>query len=196
VLRFSLTELATGLMRLQEVYVELERLSVETPLKLEPVDPCEVLHRAETLVADSLRASRARVQNAIEEPPPRVLADAGRLTEILVNLLRNGRNAIRRRREADPEGRFDGVVVVESFARDPFVCLLITNNGQPVPNAVVERIFVPSFAARVPDRAGFGLPETAALLREMGGAIRCESLGEFGTRFEITLRRADPLLLP
>jgi hypothetical protein len=36
-----------------------------------------------------------------------------------------------------------------------------------------------------------GLPETASLMREMGGAVRCQPLGEVGTRFILTFRRAD-----
>ena len=60
----------------------------------------------------------------------------------------------------------------------------------PVPAADHERIFLPSFQARDPERTGLGLPETAALIKQMGGAIRCEPLGEQGTRFILTLPKA------
>ena len=74
--------------------------------------------------------------------------------------------------------------------KDPYVALVFTNNGLPVPAADQDKIFLPSFQARDPEKSGLGLPETAALLKQMGGAIRCESLGDKGTRFILTLPKA------
>ena len=129
----------------------------------------------------------------MDEPAPRVLADGPRMAEIFVNLLRNARNAISRRFDgADPEASAGTkrLIVVEAFVKDPYVALVFTNNGLPVPPADQERIFLPSFQARDAEKSGLGLPETAALLKQMGGAIRCESLGDKGTRFILTLPKA------
>jgi len=75
--------------------------------------------------------------------------------------------------------------------KDPYVALVVTNNGLPVPAADQDKIFLPSFHGRDPEKSGLGLPETAALLKQMGGAIRCESLGDKGTRFILTLPKAS-----
>jgi PAS domain S-box-containing protein len=196
-LRDSISDAMTGILRLQEVVSELERFAAETPLKLEPVDPSVLLGRAETLLQRSLKANRVKVRNDIDEPAPRVYADASRLTEIFVNLLRNGRNAITRKFESDGAGDTSGnpaakrLIVVESYVKDPYVSILVTNNGVAVPADEAEKIFVPTLGAKDPKKMGLGLPQTAALMREMGGAVRCQPLGEVGTRFILTFRKAD-----
>jgi signal transduction histidine kinase len=192
-IRVRITDALAGLLRLSEVVTELERFAATAPLKLESVDPSEVLERAQKLLGRQLKGARVRVRNDMDEPAPRVLADGPRMAEIFVNLLRNARNAITRRFDGtDPEGSSGTkrLIVVEAFVKDPYVALVITNNGLPVPGADQEKIFLPSFQARDAEKSGLGLPETAALLKQMGGAIRCESLGDKGTRFVLTLPKA------
>ena len=191
-IRVKIADALSGLLRLSEVVTELERFAATAPLKLEAVDPSEVLERAQKLLGRMLKTARVRVRNDMDEPAPRVLADAPRMAEIFVNLLRNARNAISRRFEADPDASSGTrrLIVVEAFVKDPYVALVVTNNGVPVPASDQDRIFLPSFHARDPEKSGVGLPESAALLKQMGGAIRCESLGDKGTRFILTLPKA------
>ena len=192
-IRVKIAEALSGLLRLSEVVTELERFAATTPLKLEPVDPSEVLERAQKLLARMLKGARVRVRNDMDEPAPRILADAPRMVEIFVNLLRNAKNAISRRfdgADLDASAGTKRLIVVEAFVKDPYVALVVTNNGLPVPPADQDRILLPSFQARDAEKSGLGLPETAALLKQMGGAIRCESLGDRGTRFILTLPKA------
>lgn len=193
-IRLKIADALAGLLRLSEVVTELERFATTAPLKLEPVDPSEVLERAQKLLARQLKGARVRVRNDMDEPAPRILADAPRMAEIFVNLLRNARNAIARRFDGtDPEATAGTkrLIVVEAFVKDPYVALVFTNNGVPVPAADHERIFLPSFQARDVEKSGLGLPETATLLKQMGGAIRCESIADKGTRFILTLPKAS-----
>lgn len=192
-LRATIADATAGLLRLQEAFAELDRFAFDLPMKIEPVDPSAVFARAEALLARSLRARRVKVRNEMDEPAPRVMADTSRLTEIFVNLLRNARNAILKRFESADEtspGTVRRLVVVESFVKGSYVCITLTNNGVPIPAAEVERIFVPSMAAK-DRRGGVGLPETAALMKEMGGAIQCQAVEDQGTRFLLTFRKAD-----
>jgi len=191
-IRGKINDSLSGLLRLSEVVTELERFAATSPLKLEPVDPSEILERGQKLLGRQLKTARVRVRNDMDEPAPRVLADAPRMAEIFVNLLRNARNAISRRFDGDPDASAGTkrLIVVEAFVKDPYVALVLTNNGLPVPAADQDRIFLPSFQSRDSEKSGLGLPETAALLKQMGGAIRCESLGDKGTRFILTLPKA------
>lgn len=193
-LRATIADATTGLLRLQEAFAELDRFAFDLPLRLEPVDPAAVFARAEALLARSLKARRVKVRNEMDEPAPRVLADASRLAEIFVNLLRNARNAIAKRFESADEtapGSVRRLVVVESFVKGPYVTIVLTNNGVPIAAAEQERIFLPSVAARDKRGGGVGLPETAALMNEMGGAIHCQSVEDQGTRFLLTFKKAE-----
>ncbi|HEX7581258.1 MAG TPA: PAS domain-containing protein [Thermoanaerobaculia bacterium] len=193
-LRARIADASSGLLRLDQAVAELERFAYVPQLKVEPVDPSLLLARAETLLARSLRANRIRVRNDIDDPPPRILADAARLTEIFVNLIRNARNSIQRRygeEGADLTGAGRRLIVVESFVKPPWVILSFTNNGAPIPPSEVERVFLPSVGRGEARRPWIGLPETAALVKMMGGAVRCQALEDEGTRFVLTFRKAD-----
>lgn len=193
-LRARIADASSGLLRLDHVVAELDRFASIPPLKVESVDPSLLLARAETLLARSLRANRIRVRNDMDDPPPRILADAARLTEIFVNLIRNARNAIQRRYAedgADMTGAGRRLIVVESFVKPPWVILSVTNNGVPIPFSDVERVFVPSVGRSDTRRPWIGLPETAALVKMMGGAVRCQALDDEGTRFVLTFRKAE-----
>jgi len=193
-LRARIADASSGLLRLDQAVAELERFAYVPQLKVEPVDPSLLLARAETLLARSLRANRIRVRNDIDDPPPRILADAARLTEIFVNLIRNARNSIQRRygeEGADLTGAGRRLIVIESFVKPPWVILSFTNNGAPIPPSEVERVFLPSVGRGEARRPWIGLPETAALVKMMGGAVRCQALEDEGTRFVLTFRKAD-----
>ena len=193
-LRARIADASTGLLRLDQAVAELERFAAVPPLKVEALDPALLLGRAETLLSRSFRANRIRVRNDMDDPSPRILADSARLTEIFVNLLRNARNAIQKRygdEGADMTGAGRRLVVVESFVKPPWVILSVTNNGVPIPASEVERIFLPSVGRADPRRPWVGLPETAALVKMMGGAVRCQALEDEGTRFVLTFRKAD-----
>jgi signal transduction histidine kinase len=71
------------------------------------------------------------------------------------------------------------------------VILSFTNNGAPIPPSEVERVFLPSVGRGEARRPWIGLPETAALVKMMGGAVRCQALEDEGTRFVLTFRKAD-----
>ncbi len=193
-LRSRIADASSGLLRLDQAVAELERFAYVSPLKVEPTDPSLLLARAETLLARSHRANRIRVHNDMDDPPPRILADSARLTEIFVNLIRNARNAIQRRygeEGAENTGAGRRLIVVESFVKPPWVILSVTNNGVPIPQSEVERVFVPSVGRGEARRPWIGLPETAALVKMMGGAVRCQALDDEGTRFVLTFRQAD-----
>lgn len=192
-LRATIAEATAGLLRLEEGFAELDRFAFDLPLKIEPIDPAVVFGRAESLLSRSLKARRVKVRNEMDEPAPRILADASRLAEIFVNLLRNARNAIVRRFESADEtapGTVRRLVVVESLVKGPYVCIALTNNGVAIPAAEQERIFLPNVAGR-DRRSGVGLPETAAMMKEMGGAIQCQAVEDQGTRFLLTFRRVE-----
>ncbi len=190
-LRTRMTETASALLRLQQMYAELEHLAAETAVRLEPVDPTAAWRRAEAILSRSMRANRIRVRNEMPDPAPRVLADSGRLTEVFLNLLLNSRDAIRRRRAGSVQESTVSsrrLIMIEMAANPPYLLLLISNNGKAFSREDVDHIFSP------PDVGGVlgnrGLPEAAALLTVMGAAIEYQALGEVGVRFVLTFRGA------
>jgi len=116
----------------------------------------------------------------------RVLADPEQLNRILVNLLRNAREAIVSRPGGDGHGR-----VEITFERREADCLIrIADTGPGVPERVRERLFQPFSGTTRQGGAGLGLAISRELAQGHGGDLVLASTGADGTVFELTLPNA------
>jgi signal transduction histidine kinase len=149
----------------------------------------EAVHVAEVMsdVADMLRhlGAASGVDVHLDQPQqlPAVRADAGRLREILVNLVSN---AIK----YTPAG---GRVDVSARAWDGSIDIVVADTGVGIPLAVGDRVFEPFFRVpgSMPQRgqpsSGLGLAITRRLVEALGGTITWQPNGDRGTVFTVTL---------
>jgi len=114
----------------------------------------------------------------------RVLADPEQLNRILVNLLRNAREAIVAKSAG--HGRVD--ITFERREADSLV--RIADNGPGVPERVRERLFQPFSGTTRQGGAGLGLAISRELAQGHGGDLVLASTGPEGTVFELTLPNA------
>jgi signal transduction histidine kinase len=104
-----------------------------------------------------------------------VFADADRLTQVLVNLVRNAVDAF------DPRG---GAGVIEVDAREittegrAWVSLTIRDDGPGIDPAVLGRLFEPFASTRMDSTGtGLGLAVAEGIVREHGGVIVARNRG-------------------
>ena len=118
------------------------------------------------------------------DPRAKVSADADQLHRILVNLMRNGREAI----QSDPgaAGRA-GVIAVGLDQRDEASFIRVADNGPGVPERVRARLFQPFSGSGRPDGAGLGLAIARELAQAHGGDVVLAETGPTGTTFEVRL---------
>ena len=100
---------------------------------------------------------------ALVGPGLTVLADPEQLHRVLVNLLRNGREAIQ-----TAQGGRPGLIQVAAERREGVVALRISDNGPGLPPKALERLFNPSPARRGPAAPDWVWPSRASWLRPMG----------------------------
>jgi len=113
----------------------------------------------------------------------RVLADPEQLNRILVNLLRNAREAI----VGKPGGGGQGRIEITFERRDADSLVRIADNGPGVPERVRERLFQPFSGTTRQGGAGLGLAISRELAQGHGGDLVLASTGAEGTVFELTL---------
>lgn len=106
----------------------------------------------------------------------RVVADAGQLRQVLVNLLTNAR-------EAQPQG---GWVELTVAAKGGLARVSVRDGGPGVPAAAREGLFKP-FATTKPMGTGLGLSIAQALVERMGGRIDVDSVEGEGSCFTVWL---------
>lgn len=177
-------------VRLQRLIDDLFVLSrTETgnlPLEIHPTDVTALLSRCAGAVSGGAwRGGRVEVIHTVEEDPPPVLADEGRLEQVVRNLLQN---AVRH----TPPG---GIVGLSAAADPGAVTIEVKDTGGGIAPGELERIFerfYRSDGARELDHAGAGLGLTLVreLTEAMNGSVSAESEPGSGSRFTLRLPRA------
>ena len=121
----------------------------------------------------------------ISTVPPAVVvaADPEQLHRILVNLLRNAREAI----EGAAERRTPGEVRVSASEAEGQCLILFADNGPGVPARAQSALFIPFVGSTKREGTGLGLAIARELAQNHGGDIRLVSTGADGSVFEVRL---------
>jgi signal transduction histidine kinase len=112
-----------------------------------------------------------------------VNADAEQLHRILVNLMRNGREAI----QSDPGAGRKGAIAVAAERRDDSVVIRVSDNGPGVPERVQAKLFQPFAGSGRAEGAGLGLAIARELAQAHGGDVVLAETGPMGSAFEVRL---------
>ncbi len=116
------------------------------------------------------------------EPLPAVVARAGELKEVLLNLLENAREAV------GPSGTIG--IAARRSADDGRIVLSVVDDGSGIPKEQLPWIFEPHFSTRS-SGTGLGLAIVRRIVESWGAEIRVESEPSVGTRFDILLAVAE-----
>jgi len=149
------------------------------------------VHEALSLVRASLPATIEIIQELSPEAPA-VLADAGQVHQIVMNLCTNAAHAM-----GDKPGclavRLGARLLDEAACRDRpplqpglHAVLSVTDTGHGMEPAVMARIFEPFFTTKGPgEGTGLGLPMVHGIMRDHDGGIFVSSRPGVGTTFEL-----------
>jgi signal transduction histidine kinase len=121
-----------------------------------------------------------------------VRADADQLARILVNLLRNAREAI----ESVPERRGEGEVRVSLTEHEGVSVIHLADNGPGIPAKAQVSLFQPFATANKRGGTGLGLAIARELAQGHGGDVSLVNTGPDGSTFEVRLPGAPALALP
>ena len=137
---------------------------------VEELDVQAVVDDAIKINSTALTRHRITVVQAFEEVP-RVLVDKHLVLQILVNLLRNAKQAI------ESSGRDERRVVVKIQGNgEEFVKIAVQDSGGGIAPENLTRIFSHGFTTKK-DGHGFGLHSSALAATGMGGALSAYSEG-------------------
>jgi signal transduction histidine kinase/ActR/RegA family two-component response regulator len=148
--------------------------------------PIDLSRSLAALKALLLRAVGDRVQLHVEaEPGCAIVADPGRIEQVLLNLAVNARDAM-------PDG---GRLWIRCSASEGQVQLEVEDEGTGMDEQVQARAFEPFFTTKGRDHGtGLGLSTVHGIVTDSGGSIDLQSRVGQGTRF--TVRWARVGLVP
>ena len=147
-----------------------------------------VLTKALTLAAEDAGLETDGVRLVKQLPARFALeADPDQLYRILVNLMRNARQAIEADPGRPPERRGKGAITISAFGEDGFCVVRIADDGPGIPPRLAERLFEPFVSSKTSDGTGLGLTISRELAALHGGDLRLIAADAPGAVFELRL---------
>jgi signal transduction histidine kinase len=150
-------------------------------------DLCEVVDRARKLVALTQTFKGVAVECAGLDAPILVVGDAGRLEQVVFNLLLNAATAMGSRGTISIQARR----ARDSETGGAHVELVVEDDGPGIAPEHLSRIFDPFFTTSdgftTSGGTGLGLAVSYGIVRAHGGSLRAENREPHGARFTIRL---------
>ncbi len=168
--------------RMGNIIGELKAFARKEPGRLDTVPLQQVMASSLMLIEPLRKATGTRIE--VQTTTLCVRADTIRLEQVMVNLLRNGIDAMEHQAERLIEVQFSGT--------ESLVTITIRDHGPGLSETVLTRLFEPFFTTKPSGKGlGLGLSLSHAIMLEMGGTIRAENAHP-GARFELQLPRTNP----
>jgi signal transduction histidine kinase len=150
---------------------------------VESVQLADLVEDAIRIVEPGMTRHHVRVERDFESLPP-VAVEKHNIMQILLNLLRNAKQAVSGEGIVVPVARVR--IRLRRFKED-WVSLAVEDNGVGLPPENLTRIFGHGFTTKA-DGHGFGLHSCALAAKQMGGSLRAESDGpDRGATFTLEL---------
>jgi two-component system cell cycle sensor histidine kinase/response regulator CckA len=195
----SLSAIEEGALRASGITQQILKFSrLEQNEPSARVDIGETVSRACLLVKGTI-PSEIRLDFS---PPARavsVLASEAYLSQVIINLIVNARDAIKGGGTIDVsiERSCSSEEVSRLFGTEPaspaYGALVVRDSGEGMDDEVKARLFEPYFTTKKQGGTGLGLTTVFAIVKSLGGAIEVSSQKGVGTEFRVVLPVVDEL---
>ncbi len=189
ILEAGAREAMDGARRVAKIASDLKVFARADSDERAPVSVNALIDKAIDIAANELRF-RATIRHHYGDVP-RVMANAGRLSQVFLNLLVNAAHSID---EGSPR---DNTVEVTTKRRGGEVWIEVADTGRGIPREHLGRLFDPFFTTKAAGvGSGLGLSICANIVRAHGGRIEVASELGRGSRFTVCLPESDMMDAP
>ncbi|MEZ4446163.1 MAG: hybrid sensor histidine kinase/response regulator [Polyangiaceae bacterium] len=182
---FETAEVAVGIVRQMAGLVAGRSGSEEQAV----ADPVVITRHVMSLCRRELPKG-ARVAYVGPQPLPHVRITPTDLTRVLLNLLMNAAQALRRTDRVAP-----GTIEVDAVMTATSVSIVVSDDGPGMSPDVLDKATKEFFTTRV-DGSGLGLTQCRRLTERAGGTLKLESRQGQGVRVTVMLPRLDVVKEP
>jgi signal transduction histidine kinase len=185
-LRAILADIKSDSHRSAELIASMRQLIRQSAIDMRPVRIEDAVQDALSLVRAEANAKRVALSLLLQPDLPRVLGDRVHLSQVVLNLLMNGIEAV----QARPPGERSVVIEARATSGRGLVEMAVRDSGPGVPDGVAEKIFGPFFTTK-PEGMGIGLALSRTIIEAHGGRLWMEQSAQpDGATFRFTLQRA------
>lgn len=153
--------------------------SIPVP-KLEKIQLVKIVDRVTTLAGPDMKISGITFETPAVDPKIILMADPGQIEMVLINLLKNAREAL----EEQPDNKHPKILLKAETNSKGYVGITVEDNGPGIDHDLQEEIFIPFFSAKATG-TGVGLSISKQIMELHGGDIRVISTKGKGARFDL-----------
>jgi signal transduction histidine kinase len=179
------TEIATALQMLKDFLGAMNQFGKPPKKEVGPpdTDPLPIVRHAISVCHQLAIKSHAQLDYRGPNELPHVRMSATELTQVLINLLSNGAQAVAAR------GLQNGYVSIEARPQGDELMLRVLDQGVGMPPEILNRVGTPFFTTRS-EGTGLGIAQCQRLVGTAGGRFMIESEVGVGTTVTIILPTA------
>lgn len=172
-------------------HIILDMLTYARPFKGEyaTVDINEVVDATLSIFISEIRTGAIEVAKDLQPGLPPVLGDKGQLIEVLLNIIKNAKDAV--------QGRGGRIFITTRERKEfgkTFVVAEIRDTGPGISSEALNRIFDPFFTTKGKGgglNIGLGLSIARSIVASHGGSIEVETKANEGSAFRVVLPAAE-----
>ncbi len=190
----SLTAIEEGSLRASALTQQILKFSkLDAHESSSPVDVDDLIPRIASILKSAI-PPQVLLRVVPSRTDFRVLASEAHLTQILINLIINARDAL-----AESKGTIDVCLepqcsdeeTLRLFGSEPaasrYGAIVVSDDGMGMSDEVKSRLFEPYFTTKSAAGTGLGLSTVNSIVKQLGGAIEvCSELGR-GCSFRVVL---------
>lgn len=179
--RAALGEIRSQAHRAGEVIRRIRSFTRSRELERRVTSIADLLEEIRPLAEVDAKAHAVRLRVELDEPLPKVTVDTVQIQQVILNLLRNGVDAMAdlspEERELTLTGRSEG---------SDWVCIEIKDRGPGISDEAAENLFTPFFTTKA-GGMGMGLAISRSIVTAHGGRLAGMNRPAGGATFSITL---------
>jgi len=183
------TELTGSVERASRIINHLRQFGRRAEPTRSPVEVNAPIQNVLTLLGTQLEAKGIRWELDLDKKIPKILGDANRLEQVLINLILNARDAMLSPDDAAPgtPQASPMFVKIRSFLDGDRVVVTVADTGPGIPDAIKSKVFEPFFTTKiVTEGTGLGLSISYGIIKEHQGTIEIDGRYTDGAMFRLT----------
>jgi PAS domain S-box-containing protein len=176
----ALDKIAAQAMRAGDIIRRLRSLLRKGEVRQELVDVNELVREVARLLDAEAREHAVRLRLDLAPEVPQVCVDAIQVEQVLVNLVRNGLEALS---GVEGEAR---ELLLQTTGTDDTLEVAVSDNGEGLSTDIAEKMFDPLFSTKS-GSLGMGLSISRSIVEAHGGRLWVTANPGRGTTFRFTL---------
>ena len=169
----TISDSSKNLIKFVETYRQLS--GVAKPVR-KALDLRELIDNVIGLNSEFAASCGASCVYRPEEDDLMIYADEGQISQILINLIKNALQAGAKH-----------IDITAKMGREDDVIVEVANDGEPIPPAAQEQIFIPFYTTKK-EGSGIGLSLARQIMRNHNGSIELLRIDALQTVFELRFR--------